>query len=47
MNPISGLLNDIKNDRFLLTILDNLINNFNDMIDVVSSQSSDRLDLIA
>jgi len=46
MNPVSGFLNDIKNDRFLLAILDDLINYFDDMIDVVSGKSCNRLDFI-
>lgn len=47
MNPISGFLNDVKNNRFLLTILDNLINDLDNMIYIVSSEPCNRLDLVA
>ena len=47
MNPVSGFFNDIKNNRFLLTILNDFINNFDDMIDVISGESCNRFDFIA
>ncbi len=46
MNPVSCFLYDIENDRFLLAILNNLINDFDDMIDVISGKPCNWLDFI-
>ena len=47
MNPIPCLLDNIKNNWFLLTIVYNFVNNFDNVIDIVPSQPSYRLDLIS
>jgi hypothetical protein len=47
MNPASGLLHDIKNNRFLVTISNYFINLLDDVVDIVPSQAGDRLDLVA
>jgi hypothetical protein len=47
MNPISCFLNDVENNRLLLTILNNLINDFYYVIYVVSGESCYGLDLVS
>lgn len=46
MNPVSGFFDNIKHNRFLLTVQQNLIDFFDDMINIISCDSSNRFNFI-
>lgn len=46
MNPVSCFFYDIKNNRFLATVVDNLFDFSNDVISVIASDACDGLYLI-
>jgi hypothetical protein len=46
MYPISGLFDNIKYNRLVVTVDNNIVNLLSDVVDVISSKSSNRLDLI-
>lgn len=47
MNPTSGFLHNVKNNRFLLAIGKYVIYLFDNEVDIIASEASDGLDFVA
>lgn len=46
MDPVAGLLNNIKDDWFLMAVVDDVVYLLRDVIQVVASDAGDRLELV-